>query len=517
MVVSLSTSPIKLAFLPEASSRDKILSALVLCLLLKALWFFFPDPSLAADDLAAPTTVDTGGVTTQEISAKAGAGDNDFLDLLKRFSLVTQDRSPDFQIIKALQEQKKYQKYTAKANRYAPSLGAEISRERMINGYGDDGTTSAANSSSDEPPYEDGESLTDWNLDLDLPLYRRSTSLQDAIAGLEFELATANFAIAVKEIEIRLRELLGNYILASYNLLNLENSVTISSRHAAQIQRGYDLRDQTKLALLRSQANLEVLRAKKEANEQRKDQALRDLLDFTALNQGDPLLAHLDALLADEQQIVDLVGSFSTVEKIAGDINPVFAQATDDELRQVFEEKSPLARRIRLEQEVAGASALKYTQGEFPELAVRGEFMRKEDTPVQEMEGEGSIGIVLKVPVFSGGTIYSNTMTQRQAQRIAVIQGQSDLRKQFNALANKRKTIQSLKKIFELQKTHLQEQQEIVRLSLKSYQIKQTSMQELLDSNNDLIDAKSSLMPTNINLTILLLQFAWEIGGPLPF
>jgi len=61
------------------------------------------------------------------------------------------------------------------------------------------------------------------------------------------------------------------------------------------------------------------------------------------------------------------------------------------------------------------------------------------------------------------------------------------------------------------------EQQEIVRLSLKSYQIKQTSMQELLDSNNALIDAKSSFMQTRITLNNLILQFAWETGSPLSF
>ena len=133
------------------------------------------------------------------------------------------------------------------------------------------------------------------------------------------------------------------------------------------------------------------------------------------------------------------------------------------------------------------------------------------------MEGEGTVGLVLKVPVFSGGTLYSNAMTQEQARRVAEIQGESALRRQFNSLANKRKTIQSLEKIYEIQQRHLAEQQEIVRLSLKSYQIKQTSMQELLDSNNALIDAKSSFMQTRITMNNLILQFAWETGSPLPF
>ena len=493
-----------------------ILSRSAIFLFLNLLGIFCALAVSAAENHVDPKVVDAPDIE-QEIVKTTQVVKVHVDDLLKKFSVLTQAQSPDFQTIKALKEQKKNQRYTALAKRFSPSVAAEISQERMINGYQDDDSTLSANSSGEDIPYTDGDSLTDWTIDLDLPLYRRSVNVQNALAGLDYDLAVINYDIAVKEMEIKLRELLGNYILASYNLLNLENSINISSDHVAQIQRGYDLRDQTRLALLRSQANLEMLKGRKEANEQRKDQALRELLDYTAMKQDDPLLIRLDQMVADEQQIVDLVDCFSLADEINGDIRPLIEMAADDALRDVFLEKSPLARKIRMEQESARARASQYTQEEFPELAVRGELMRKEDTPFEEMEGEGTVGLVLKVPVFSGGTLYSNAMTEEQARRVAAIQGESALRRQFNSLANKRKTIQSLENIYEIQQRHLAEQQEIVRLSLKSYQIKQTSMQELLDSNNALIDAKSSFMQTRITLNNLILQFAWETGSPLSF
>lgn len=515
MVQLPNTIPLRPKFFLQLIFKTKGVLALIVCASLNVPWFFYSVPVIAGVNIAGLVVID---VVSQErpASSKAQNDEADFRECLKSLSLLTQEKSPDFQVVKALKEQRKYQKYTAKAIRYAPSVAAEISRERMINGY-NNSTTSAASSSAGDTPYTDGENLTDWNINLDLPLYRRSVSVQDQIAGLEYDLAATNYDIAVKELEIKLRELLGNYILACYNLLSLENSILFSTEHVVQIQRGYDLRDQTKLALLRAQANLEVLKAKKETNEQRKDQAMRDLLDYTALNQGAPVLARLDAMLADEQQVADLIGSFSAVDLATDQLSLIFEDAPDGQLRADFEKNSQLAKRIRLEQELARVQAYKYTQGEFPEVAVRGELLRKEDTPFEDMKGEGTIGLVLKVPIFSGGTMYSNTMTEKLAQRTASIQGKADLRKRFNALANKRKTIQSLRKIYEQQKTHLQQQQEIVRLSLKSYQIKQTSMQELLNSKNDLIDAKSGFMQTSIDMNILLLQFAWEIGSPLSF
>ncbi|MCK5071041.1 MAG: hypothetical protein KAR01_10880, partial [Desulfocapsa sp.] len=114
------------------------------------------------------------------------------------------------------------------------------------------------------------------------------------------------------------------------------------------------------------------------------------------------------------------------------------------------------------------------------------------------------------------GTLFSASKTEDNAARISSIEEYSAILKQLNSINNKKKTITSLQSIFEKQQIHLQQQQEIVTLSLKSYQIKQTSMQDLLTSKNRLIDAKNLLMQTTVDLGILLRQFAWELGTPFP-
>ena len=82
------------------------------------------------------------------------------------------------------------------------------------------------------------------------------------------------------------------------------------------------------------------------------------------------------------------------------------------------------------------------------------------------------------------------------------------------SLLNNRYLIVSLQKVYTTQQIHLRQQQEIVVLSLKSYTIKQTSMQDLLTSQNRLIDAKNALMETINTLGSLYRQFAWQLGTP---
>lgn len=59
-------------------------------------------------------------------------------------------------------------------------------------------------------------------------------------------------------------------------------------------------------------------------------------------------------------------------------------------------------------------------------------------------------------------------------------------------------------------------QQKIALLSVKSYGIRQTSREDLLTSKNRFIDAKNALMNTYKRLWLLMRQFVWQLGAPLP-
>jgi len=464
-----------------------------------------------------PVTAREAGdqATTEFFIPGSTRSEPDILKVYKALFRQTWEQSPDIQVARKLKQQKTAEKYTAWANRLAPQLDFEVAQKRFLNkDLADD---SIQISPEENIPYTDGKDITDWNFDLDIPLYRRTLSLAVDVSRLEYELATNNLEIKTRELDARLHELLGNYMVASYNLHNLENSIVISAEHVSKIQRGYDLRDQTKLALLRAQANLKELEARRDLNEQRRDTTFRELLDFTAIPEEDPSWHWLNELLNGEERTAGCINSFSELQTGTEKMEPFLAEtATDAKLRDFFINNSLLYKKILLERDLGKAKAKKYTQQEWPALFVRGELDRKEDTRFNDYSGEGSIGLVLSVPLFSGGTIFSNIKTESMASEIASIEEYSTILRTFNSIANKKKTLSSLRDIYEKQQIHLQQQQEIVRLSLKSYQIKQTSMQDLLTSKNQLIDAKNLLMQTTTDLGILLRQFAWELGTPFP-
>jgi hypothetical protein len=431
-------------------------------------------------------------------------------------------QSPEIQVAHKLQEQKSSEKYTAWAKRLSPQVDLEISQKRFFNKDLDSDdpaleTQRLAEEEAAENNYKDDEDLTDWRLDMDIPVYKRNLSLAIDIAELEHNLANNNLTIKTRELDSKLHELLANYMVACYKLLNLENSIIISEEHVQKILRGYELRDQTKLALLRAQANLKELEARKDLNEQRRDSTFRELLDYTAIPEFSSSWFWLNELLDTEERTAGCINTFSDLNNGVNMMQEFLAGSTSDEiLRNFFVNNSLLYKKIILERDLDKTKAKKYTQAEWPSLFVRGELDRKDDTRLEDYSGEGSIGLVLKVPLFSGGTIFSNIKTKDMAAQIASIQEHSNVLRTFNSVANKKKSITSLQKVFQKQLVHLQQQQEIVRLSLKSYQIKQTSMQDLLTSKNRLIDAKNLLMRTTADLGILLRQFAWELGTPFP-
>jgi outer membrane protein TolC len=306
-------------------------------------------------------------------------------------------------------------------------------------------------------------------------------------------------------------------MVACYNLHNLRNSIVISENHVQKIQRGYDLRDQTKLALLRAQANLKELEARKDLNEQRRDSTFRDLLDYTAIPEDTPVWHWLKEVLDTEERTAGCINSFADLHGGLTLMQDFLKESTTDEhLRNYFVDNSLLYKKIILERDLAKTKAQQYTQQEWPALYVRGELDRKDDTRLNEYSGEGSIGLVLNIPLFSGGTLFSNIKTKDMATKIASIQEHSNILRTFNSIANKKKSITSLVSVYQKQQIHIEQQKEIVILSFKSYQIKQTSMQDLLTSKNRLIDAKNLLMRTTADLGILLRQFAWELGTPFP-
>ena len=431
----------------------------------------------------------------------ADARETAILELYKELFSITLNKSPNIRIASARKQQKNKEHYTAMARRFAPAINLEASQVHEMD------TTDNSGSS-----YDDGDDYTDWAVNMDLPIYRRDVSLRVDITGIEEQLADNELALKIQELDVRLRELLGNYLVASYRLLNMINSLLISREHVDKIERGYDLRDQTRLQLLRAQANLKGLEARLDLDKQQCHTSFRALLDYTGIDRDHSVLAKINSLLSSETQAAGCINSLTDTESSYKIIKEFVEKYSDEELRCYFLDHSLFNRKISLERDLANTRARLLTQKEWPGLSMRGKYNREEDTHLDSFNGEGSVSLVFTLPLFSGGTLCSSKKAQKMAQQAADVTRFSDLRKTVHDMENNRNMIINLQKVFITQQIHLNQQREIVALSLKSYRIRQTSMQDLLTSKNRLIDAKNALMETTSKLGFLFRKFGWQLG-----
>lgn len=448
-------------------------------------------------------------------SADALAKEPQIIPLYKKLFNISSAIAPDIQVARSYKAQKSEERYTAWAQRLSPKINANVSQVREFN-MEDTADTSSSEKDTNQYTHNDGEEYADWSLNLDVPVYRRKLNVQVNVAQAEEQVAENNLQITIQQFDLRLKELVGNYLESCYRLLNIQNSVLLSQEHVERIYRGYELRDQTRLQLLRAQANLKELEAKQDLDAHNKEVAFNAVLDFSGLTASNTLFQNLEQLLHDEVQIAGCINSLAAVEEKYVTLKPFVEIMDTQERQQYYFKHSLLYSKILLQRQLAEDRATTFTQDEYPDLSIRGYYDRLDDTQFTKFNGEGSLALVLSIPLFSGGTVFSTNKTKAIAQHIADVNQYTDVRSTLHTIENNRKLISSLRSIYATQQINLLQQQEIVVLSVKSYQIKQTSMQDLLTSKNRLIDAKNALMQTTNRLAALYRQFAWELGTPFP-
>ncbi len=483
-----------------------LLQSSVLCVFVLAL-LVYPAQAVSSSK-ARGVALDPQDIVEEFVSVDSSARDDRILKVYEELFKLAYEKAPEIHIARSQKNQKKQESYTAKAKRFSPAVEGSLSQVHELN-YKD---TSSASTT-----YQDDSDYADWGVSMELPLFNKPLGVALKVALGEERLAENTLLVKTQELDLTIKELLGNYLESTYRLFNIRNSVKLSGEHVSKVFRGFELRDQTKLQLLRAKANHNDLETRLDLDEQAQEVAFRKLLDFSGLDGHEPVFEKLETLLQSEIDIAGCINSLAAIGENYTEIQHYVEMSEAGERLKFFQENSLLHEKIVLEQMLADYQAQVFTQDEWFDVAVRGSYDRREDTRFSDYDGEGTLSLVLSVPLFTGGTSLSSYKSKAMAHQVAGVNKGNDLRVRVHAIENSRKLISSLLKVLVKQQVNLKQQKEIVVLSFKSYQIKQTSMQDLLTSQNALIDAKNSLMETTNQLGSLIRQFAWELGKPYPF
>lgn len=363
-------------------------------------------------------------------------------------------------------------------------------------------------------------SLARWDLDVTFPVYRRSVHIGVGLAAAESDLSRERVRSRRTEIDWRVRQALGNYLLQSYKEKALETSIRLARTNRREAELRFELGQRTRVDLLKSRANVISLDSKREQYRQERTAALNQLREYVGVSIRELKDTGLDGLLGSEESIYGAIADFSESRGALQSLEAYLeGEDTPFETEKQVVSSSPVYGSAVSEESLAMQRARDLNSAEYPELLLRGNINKQAPNwPETLRSGQisYSVALVLKVPIFSGFSSLSSYREKANAQIAAALSSEKDLVRFRGELETDRTRIRSLRSQLEAFELNREQNEEIVRLSEKSYRLGKANLLELLTAQDDLIEAKIELAQARIDLAVLARKYAWNLGATIP-
>ena len=335
-----------------------------------------------------------------------------------------------------------------------------------------------------------------WNIDYQWSLinYSRFQNVRKTFAEKsQSELALNN---KEKEFPISFRTHLLNYLLSSYKKAAVENSLKRAETGKKEAKLGFELGQKTKIDVLRSEANMVMLDSKKMGFIDEEQNAKSKFIEFSGLSLAD--ISFLNNL--DENSILDLINA----------ISPAHVEAEAPNF-----EKSPLLADLSYQTNINSLSLKQLTSMQYPELKVVGSFSNSADNfsdSIYRPFRTHSVAVVLSIPIFGGGNFISSHFEEYFAAKQNEYTMNLKKLETINFLSNTQIKIKALEKQVASLSINVNQFEELYRLTQKSYQLGKSTLSELLEVQDNLLDSKISLAQTKINYYTLSQNYLWQAG-----
>jgi outer membrane protein TolC len=355
--------------------------------------------------------------------------------------------------------------------------------------------------------------LSTWSLSVGLPLYRRSVHLGLQQGYREADAAELDLKIRIAELDWRLREAVGRYLQEAFKVEALETSLQIANRSLRETELRYELGGRTKIDLLRAQANVVSLDSRRLSFAQSREAGRNSILEVSGLSDAEFKDIGLEQGLKGEGALAQAVERFSDLGNLTAQIEPFLKPEAKLETR--IAESSPHASLIASNREVAETRSNLLVAPQWPDLSVQGRlFKQAPDWGQAFASGQTSysFGVVLKIPISLGGGLLWAHQESAAADRTAEVERARALRQLWSAVESEKLQVQALQNSAASFALNVKQNEEIVRLSSKSYELGKTTLVEYLGAQNDLLDAKINLTKAKIDLSVLARRFASHLG-----
>ncbi len=300
----------------------------------------------------------------------------------------------------------------------------------------------------------------------------------------------------INEFDIKFTSLLQRIVLAKFKLASLDNSIKKAETSLKEVQLGFQLGHKTKIDVLRSEANTVSLKSKRSLYLEEEVDKTNTFLTFSGLEKNE--LSFLNDL--DENQLLEFIENNSRVTEISkGSI-----------------ENSPLLKKVDLEIKSQKYSASMITKDEIPRLYIQGAYSGSAETwsnTFHHPKHAHSVALVLSIPIFSFGTVITSSFEEYfQKKQIEYIKTQNRF-ELSNSLETMHLKMQTLKDSIDSTKLNVMQFEELFKLTQKSFQLGKSSLYELLDVQDNLLNSKIQLAEAKINYFEMASNYQWQIGN----
>jgi outer membrane protein TolC len=435
----------------------------------------------------------------------------------------TAEKSYEIQIAKSTFEQRNAQYYTAWSH-WLPRADVQFAQSRsrdftILN------SGALGNFATLFTPQ--AVSLTQWYLTVSMPIYQRSILVGIRQASAQKDVAENQYSLKLKELDWKLRLLLGNYLFQLYQEAALTTSIRLAETGLKEAKLRFSLGQKTVIDVLRAQANAAHFRSQKTAQERQNAAALGELLEYTGLNLAELQGTGIGEFTQTEEQLAQSIDQLTQWDTILPKLQPFLDapfnpnwpdQKESIGLESQITHNSLTYKNALSEHELVRTQVKAISASHWPDLKIQGTLNRQTNNWNNTLSFEQpsySLALVLTIPLFSGGSLWSQLSERKWAVQSSELKAEREILHLKTEIENERIGIRSSLQALEEQILILQQNEEIVRLSFKSYQLGKTTIVELLGGQQDLIRAKTTLARTKLDLSILLRQLALNLGVQL--
>jgi outer membrane protein TolC len=434
----------------------------------------------------------------------------DSLRVFRRLLSFTEERSSELRLARSSLEQKIAARKTARA-RWAPRLDLRLS-ENVSKDFS--ALTSGSLGSAAEQLFVPAEvQLGGYQLSLQMPIYNRAVHLGLRRGELEADLASVDLTLAVTRLNWSLRQDFGNFLLKKYRVATVERSLVLGKSNLQEAELRYRLGSRTIIDVLRAQAQLAQLEARRVTYESDLAEAMSRLLQATGLSSEELEQIGIRVSSGSEADLYEDIEDFVQTESLLVEITGL--PVTISEITTQIESASPSLARLRLISEVEAVQGKGLLAPEWPELVLRASLNKQSPDwarTFSSAQTSYSYGLVLNIPLF----LFSSSLSlYREASEIER-SSETKRRRESDVLGSSTQTLilrgRALAKSIESLRFGLNKNLEVERLTQRSYQLGKSSFLDLQIAQNDLVESKIQLAQAQIELSVLVWQIRWNMG-----